>query len=104
LESIQANSHYRWVKALRGVHAPAGQGEQGGFMHLDVGFNMQALPPFTAKRVQLLAAKQVSGGGFRALGSSEQGLTRDQYDALLEAVIARPEAVDEFTLYAARGA
>ena len=99
LESLQANSHYRWVKSLLGVITPSGQGEAGGYMHLDVGFNMRAQPPFTAKRVQVLAAKQSGGGGFRALGSSEQGLTREQYDALLEAVITRPEAVDDLTLY-----
>jgi hypothetical protein len=103
LESVQANNHYRWVKALHGVYAPSGQGEAGGYMHLDVGFNMQAQPPFTTKRVQVLAAKQSKGGGFRALGSSEQGLTREQYDALLEAVISRPEVVDDLTLFVPSG-
>jgi ribosomal protein L40E len=99
LEAVQANSHYRWVKALRSVYAPTGRSSSGGYLYLAVAFNMQAPASLAAKRVQLLAVRQGGGGGFRAVGSDDQGLTKEQYEAVLEAAITRPDAVDDLTLY-----
>jgi ribosomal protein L40E len=99
LEAVQANSHYKWVKALRSVYDPTGRSSSGGYMHLAVAFNAQAPASLAAKRVQLLAVRQGKGGGFRVVGSDDQGLTKEQYEAVFEVAISRPDAVDELTLY-----
>jgi ribosomal protein L40E len=99
LEAVQANSHYRWVKALRSVYAPTGRSSSGGYMHLAMAFNAQAPASLAAKRVQLLAVRQGKGGGFRVVGSDDQGLTKEQCEAVFEVAISRPDAVDELTLY-----
>jgi len=103
LEAVQANSHYRWVKALSSVYAPTGRSSSGGYMYLAVAFNAQAPGSLAARRVQLLAVRQGGGGGFRAVGSDDEGLTREQYEAVFEVAVARPEAVDELTLYVPSG-
>jgi len=103
LEAVQANSHYNWVKALRSVYAPTGRSSSGGYLYLAVAFNVQAPASLAAKRVQLLAIRQGEGGGFRAVGSDDQGLTKEQYEDVFEVAITRPEAVDDLTLYVPSG-
>lgn|GEM_PF-4080338 len=42
---------------------------------------------------------EFKGEGFRAVGSDDQGLTKEQYEAVFEVAITRPDAVDDLTLY-----
>ena len=82
---------------MRYIYAPNGETVAGEWIHFTVNFNENAAESIRGKRFQLLAVI-VEGGGFRLVGSDEQGLTKETYTEVLRNVLT-PRRVKELTMW-----
>ena len=97
VQTIQNTAHYTTYKALRCIYAPNGETIAGEWMHFTIVFNEKATESIRDKRFQLLAVV-IEGGGFRLVGSDEQGLTREAYTEVLRNILT-PKRVKELTMW-----
>jgi hypothetical protein len=97
VQTIQKTDHYTTYKALRHIYAPNGETVAGEWIHFTVVFNEGSSKLIRGRRFQLLMVI-VEGGGFRLVGSDDQGLTKEMYTDVLRNILD-PKRVKELTMW-----